>query len=110
FLADFVDRHFQIPIVAGACTDVGYLKMAVYEVSEKLEKLTQWTENNVREAIEKALVKVYKAIRAAFDMKDTQRPQLYLMVSVRLDDWRAILIRTGETAVAVINDLDFIGA
>src|SRR5438552_15359344 len=56
-------------IVAGACTDVGYLKLAVYEVSVKLEKLKQWTENNVREAIEKALVKVYKASRAGFHMQ-----------------------------------------
>jgi hypothetical protein len=32
------------------------------------------------------------------------------MVAVRLDDWKAILIKTAETAVAIVDDFDFIGA
>jgi hypothetical protein len=97
-------------IVAGACTDVVYLKMAVDEVIERFEALVQWTESSVKKAISDGLAKVYKAIRTAFDIKDRERPQLYLMVAVRLDDWKAILMKTSETAVAIVDDFDFIGA
>jgi len=44
-------------IVAGACTDVGYLKMAVDEVIERFENLSQWTESSVKKAISDALAK-----------------------------------------------------
>jgi len=96
-------------IVAGACTDVVYLKMAVDELSDKFEHLKQWTESSAKKAISDVLAKVYKAIRTAFDAKN-QRPQLFLMIAVRLDDWKATLITTSATAVAIINDFDFIGA
>ena len=97
-------------IVAGACTDVTYLKMAVDEVIERFENLARWTESSVKKVISDALAKVYKAIVTAFDIQDRERPQLYLMMAVRLDDWKAILIKTSETAVAIIDDVDFIGA
>jgi hypothetical protein len=70
----------------------------------------QWTESSVKQAIEGSLVKVYKAIRAAFDMKDRERPQLLLMIGARLDDWEAMLVRTADTAVTPVTDLDFVGA
>jgi 20S proteasome alpha/beta subunit len=56
-------------IIAGACTDVVYLKMAVNEVIERFENLAQWTESSVKKAISDALAKVYKAIRTAFDIQ-----------------------------------------
>jgi len=97
-------------VVAGACTDVVYLKMAVDELIERFENLTQWTESSVRKVISDAVGQVYKAIRKGFDMTDRDRPQLLLMVAVRPDDWKAILIKTSDTAVAIVNDFDFIGA
>lgn len=96
-------------IVAGACTDVVYLKMAVDELSDKFEHLKQWTEISVRKAASDVLATVYKAMRAAFGTKD-QQPQLFLMIGVRLDDWKAILMTTSATAVATVNEFDFIGA
>jgi len=84
--------------------------MAVDEVIDKFENLTQWTENSTKRAISDALGKVYKAVRKGFDMKDRERPQLFLMVAVRLDDWKTILIKTAETAVALIDEFDFIGS
>ena len=109
FVAPKVWTDRNRSIIAGACTDVVYLKMAVDEVIEQFESLTQWTESSVRKAISDAIGKVYKAIRKGFDMKDRDRPQLFLMVSVRLDDWKAILVKTAETAVALVDDFDFIG-
>jgi 20S proteasome alpha/beta subunit len=97
-------------IIAGASSDVVYLKMAVDEIIERFENLPQWTESSVKKAISDALAKVYKAIRTAFDAKDRERPQLLLMVAVRLDDWKAILIKTADTAVALVDTLEFVGA
>jgi 20S proteasome alpha/beta subunit len=96
-------------IVAGACTDVVYLKMAVDEISDKFEHLKRWTEKSVNGAISDALAQVYKAIRTAVGAKN-QGPQLFLMIGVRLDDWKAILITTSATAIAIVNEFDFIGA
>jgi 20S proteasome alpha/beta subunit len=96
-------------IVAGACNDVVYLKMAVDELSTTFEHLKQWTEISIRKAISDTLATVHKAIRAAFGMKD-QQPQLFLMIGARLDDWKAILMTTSATAVATVNEFDFIGA
>jgi hypothetical protein len=97
-------------IVAGACNDVVYLRMAVDEVSDQLEQLPQWTQSSVKKAILDALIKIHEAIRVAFDMSDPNRPLLFLMVGARLDDWKAILIKTAETAVAPVDTLEFIGS
>src|ERR1700680_359566 len=56
------------------------------------------------------LKKRVRGYREAFDAKDHQRPQLFLMVAVRLDDWKTTLIKTAETAIAIVNEFDFIGA
>ena len=53
----------QQAIVAGACNDVVYLRMAVDEVSDQLEQLPQWTQSSVKKAILDALIKVHEAIR-----------------------------------------------
>jgi hypothetical protein len=37
-------------VVAGACNDVGYLRMAVDEISERLENLSQWSRTSVKQA------------------------------------------------------------
>jgi hypothetical protein len=97
-------------IVAGACNDVTYLRMAVDEVSDRFEKLSRWTQPGVKKAILDALIKVHQAIRAAFDVSDPNRPLLSMLIGARLDNWKVILLKTSETAVAPVDNLDFIGS
>src|SRR5437867_3882659 len=97
-------------IVANAGAN-DYTKDAIDELSLKFsQRKMKWTAATVRTAVKKVLVDVHQRIRSAYSASDPDRPQVYLMLAARLDDWSTILIKASETATPLVNTFDFIGA
>lgn len=95
-------------MIATAGTD-DYTKNAIDDLSDKFNsRKMKWTSEGVRQAVKDVLTDVHHRIRGAYGIDN--RPQVSLMTAIRLDDWTTILIKGVDTAVALIDELDFIGA